>query len=136
MSSILTAIFLGMAAAPVAVPPPISAELAKVSALVRVEPMERYLELVSVDPDCKRERKPDEITVCGRRDADRYRVPLLIPQDGDPRNEGVHGERERLQHITNACDAKGPFLIGCGGVGIGVSTNFSGQRVRYRPLAK
>ena len=65
----------------------------------------------------------DEIAVCARRDADRYRVPLkVMPDPGDPKHEGVHDERERLQAKRNNCAEKSAFLVGCGHVGVTVST--------------
>jgi hypothetical protein len=128
-------VFAAIHGMPVAaqLPQPLTVQTA---ASIRPDPVEVYLNKTSVDPDCRRNIKPDEVIVCGRRAADRYRLPLIIREAGDPKNEGVHDERHRLQYVQNACDLKGPFQIGCGSVGISVGTSLDGQKVRWRPLAK
>jgi hypothetical protein len=103
---------------------------------IRKDAVEVYLDKTSVDPDCRRNIKPNEIVVCARRAADQWRLPLIISEPGDPKKEGVHDERHRLQYVQNACDLKGPFLIGCGSAGVSVGTSFGGEKVRWRPLAK
>jgi hypothetical protein len=83
-----------------------------------VDPIVHFQELTSVIPHC-RQQTAQEIVVCGRREADKYRVPLITPPDaGDPRGETVAGERQRLQHITTPCQDRGPLLVGCGMVGV------------------
>ncbi len=79
----------------------------------------------------------DEVVVCARRDADRYRVPLKTPpMPGDPKHEGVHEERDRLLVKRNECAEKSSFLVGCGFAGVTVG-NRTGVRLRgeERPLA-
>ncbi|MBN8808164.1 MAG: hypothetical protein J0I47_08000 [Sphingomonas sp.] len=78
----------------------------------------------------------DDVVVCQRRDADRWRVPLVELDLSDPRNEPVMSERERLLARTNNCREKSTFLVGCGKAGIGVSTA-SGVKLlgERRPLA-
>jgi hypothetical protein len=95
----------------------------------------QHRELTRSEPLC-RNASGDEIVVCGRREADRYRVPLIVRDPGDPAGEGVAAERERLQHVTTPCDARGAFLIGCGMVGVSVGTALDGSGLRYRELAK
>jgi len=95
----------------------------------------QHRELTRSEPLC-RNAIGDEIVVCGRREADRYRVPLIVRDPGDPASEGVAAERERLQHPTTPCDARGPFLIGCGMVGVSISSALDGSGIRYRELAK
>jgi hypothetical protein len=106
-------------------------------ALATDDPMTTYRKLTTVEPPCNREPQGNEIIVCARRDADRYRLPLSgLFEPGDPKTEGLMGERERLQHITTPCDERGPFLIGCGAVGLSVSTAIGGEGgIKYRPLA-
>jgi hypothetical protein len=96
-----------------------------------------YRKLTSVDPPCNRTPKDDEIVVCARRDADRYRLPLTgIFEAGDPKAESLMGERQRLQNITTPCQQQGPFLVGCGMVGVSVSTAIGGSGgIKRRPLA-
>ena len=66
-----------------------------------------------------------DITVCGRRRAGRFRVPLVVHAPGDPRHEGVPAERARLLHRTTPIDDLSPFLVG-GGMA-GVSTTVGGD---------
>ena len=99
------------------------------------EPMDLYLEQTSVEPRC-RAAKADEIMVCGRRDADRYRVPFVpAPTPGDPKARGVHEERSRLTATEVPCQQRGPYLIGCGMVGFKLSTRIGSGEIEYRPLA-
>lgn len=99
------------------------------------EPMARYQRLTQAVVNCRADRSADEIVVCARRDADRYRVPLIIPEAGDPRHEGVELERVRLQAQTTPCQNYDYFLVGCKGVGVSVSTRLNGQKIALRPLA-
>jgi hypothetical protein len=75
-----------------------------------------------------------DVTVCGRRRADRYRVSFVNDNPGDPRHEGVPAERERLLKKRSPLEEMGPFLVGGGMVGVSASTG-RGQGTRLRPLA-
>ena len=79
--------------------------------------------------------KPDDIVICDRRAADRFRLPLIEFDPNDPKNESVRAERERLFARTNNCQEKMPFLVGCGKAGIGVSTRGGLRALGERPLA-
>ncbi len=95
----------------------------------------RYAQKTSVVTRCTTPQG-DAIIVCGRRAADRWRVPYLNYDAGDPRAESVMGERERLQHKnSNPCANLSQFLIGCGMVGVTVSTRFDGTGPRVRKPA-
>ncbi|MEK6636806.1 MAG: hypothetical protein AABY88_01855 [Pseudomonadota bacterium] len=94
-----------------------------------------YTERMATRPNCKRARAANEITVCGRRDADKYRAPLIVYQKGDPHAEGLWGERARLQHQTTPCQDNSVFLVGCGSVGVSVSTRLDGTGPKLRKLA-
>ncbi|OYY89305.1 MAG: hypothetical protein B7Y45_12490 [Sphingomonas sp. 28-66-16] len=66
-------------------------------------------------------------------------MPFVDYDLGDPRHEGVEAERQRLQHRTTPCQDRGPFLIGCGSVGVHASTRVGGDGItgaRLRPLAR
>ena len=98
------------------------------------EAMVRYREKTAVTPRCAVAGDADEVTVCGRRAADRYRVPLIERAADDPKNEGVPMERERMLARTSNCREKSVFLVGCGKVGVSVGTagvSLAGER----PLA-
>ncbi|CAN5431076.1 hypothetical protein BH10PSE15_BH10PSE15_07960 [soil metagenome] len=92
----------------------------------------RYKTLTRARPVCTRPSGAD-ILVCGRRAADRYRVPLVVHDPGDPMHEGVRAERERLFARTSNCAEKSIFLVGCGAVGVtgrvnATGTHLAGQR--------
>jgi hypothetical protein len=97
-------------------------------------PMDVYLERTSAEPRC-RAAQGDEIMVCGRREADRYRVPFLVPTPGDPKRLGVLEERAMWTREPPPCEQHGPYLIGCGAVGVTVSTKLGTGKIEYRPLA-
>lgn len=81
----------------------------------------------------------EEIIVCGARKADRYRVPFIGYDAGDPRAETVAEERERLQYRTTPCQDRGPFLIGCGSIGVKAHSSFGAAGIgtpTLRPLAR
>jgi hypothetical protein len=92
-----------------------------------VSPVERLQQLTSVVPNCRNRTATSEIVVCGRREADKYRVPLLTPrEDGDPRSESREGERHRLQHITTNCQERRALQTGCGMVGVTMHVQMGG----------
>ena len=96
--------------------------------------IDTYLEKTSAQPRCKA-ATGDEITVCGRREADRYRVPFVMPTPGDPKLVDVPLERARLIATESPCETRGPFLVGSGAVGVSFSTKLGTGKVEYRPLA-
>lgn len=97
--------------------------------------IDTYLERTSANPRCKA-AVGDEIAVCGRREADRYRVPLVpAPTPGDPKARGVPEERARLVATENGCVRMSAMPYGCGMVGVSVSTKLGSGKVEYRPIA-
>lgn len=80
-----------------------------------------------VDPDST------DITVCGLRQADRFRVPLVQHDPGDPRHEGVQAERIRLLNRTNPVKELSPFLVGGGMAGVSVGIGFDGSVTTRKP---
>lgn len=97
--------------------------------------IETYRDRTSVEPRC-RAAVGNEIAVCGRRDADRYRIPFVSkPLPGDPKTTNVPEERARLTAQDDSCRQLGAMPYGCGMVGVRVSTKLGSGKVEYRPLA-
>jgi hypothetical protein len=97
--------------------------------------IEVYLDRTSAEPRCKR-AVGDEIMVCGRREADKYRLPFVpAPTPGDPKIVNVPAERARLVATETPCEQMGPYLVGCGMVGVSISTKIGSGKVEYRRLA-
>lgn len=96
--------------------------------------MDHYQDQVRATVECRAAR-PDDIVICDRRQADRYRVPLNAIDRDDPRNEGVPAERARLIERPNNCQELSTFLVGCGKVGAGVSTQSGVVLGGERPIA-
>lgn len=83
-----------------------------------------------VDPDAT------DVTVCGMRNADRFRVPFVTRDPGDPRHEAVMAERTRLLARTTPIDELSPFLVGGGMTGVKLTVGHGGVRAEgLRPLA-
>ena len=91
-----------------------------------------YREATRAEPVCERASAPDEVTVCGRREADRrYRVPLTsIPvRDQVP--------RERAALLADKIDHCGRQLMftDCGMVGVTMTSGGAGTTLKSRKLA-
>lgn len=86
-------------------------------------------ERLAAERRCVLDPDSTDITVCGLRRADRFRVPFVVRDPGDPRHEGVHAERVRLLNPTNPVKELSPFLVGGGmaGVSAGVTFGVSGS---------
>lgn len=84
---------------------------------------ERY---AATDSECQSAGR--EIVVCAQQNEnDRYRLPFETVTPGDPDDEGVWGERERLQAAPGTCQNNSYFQVDCGSVGIGVGIGFGGN---------
>ena len=98
--------------------------------------LETYQKLTSVEPRCVRPSSDREILVCGARRADRWRVPFIGYDAGDPRGEAVEGERKRVSAAPKVPCGQGAIIADCGGgVGLKYTTNFTSGGERVRPLA-
>jgi len=84
---------------------------------------------------CKPDRDTTDVTVCGRCRADRFRVPFIVHDEGDPRYEAVIVERDRLLNRTNPVEELSPFLVGGGMAGVTMSTKSGLTGATDRPLA-
>lgn len=92
--------------------------------------------LTRATTECRMQRDGDDIVVCARRDADRWRVPYLIPTPGDPKAEDAPGDTERLIARPNACAEMRLMAYGCGMAGVSATAGARGVGVHtLRPLA-
>lgn len=80
---------------------------------------------MAAEQPCIQSADETDITVCGMRSADRFRVPFVVHEPGDPAHESVRGERTRLLHRTSPLADLSPFQVG-GGMA-GVSATFGGE---------
>ena len=71
---------------------------------------------------CAPDANKTDITVCGLRRADRFRVPL-VTRTVDRRDQ-VADNRAALVHARTAIEERGPFLVGGGAAGATVTTRF------------
>ncbi|MBB5712199.1 hypothetical protein [Sphingomonas xinjiangensis] len=92
-----------------------------------------YRELTRVEPGCKRGARGDEVVICARRQADRYRLPLTTTYDGD---ENPDKRVAKLLDTAPPPCGEGAFTVKCGAVGV-TTTMGAGRppRVSLRPLA-
>lgn len=98
--------------------------------------LDTYQRMTSVEPRCTRPSSDREIIVCGNRRADRWRVPYIGYETGDPRGESVEGERKRVSAAPKVPCGQGAIIADCGGgVGLKYTTNFTSEGERLRPLA-
>jgi hypothetical protein len=97
-----------------------------------------FREKSRADVPCTQPTDDNEIVVCARRDADRYRAPLITSGAG---REASGYRMDRLLSSDAAgfvpC-GRGSFMVHCGSVGVGVSMNSGGGTrtgTGLRPLA-
>lgn len=84
----------------------------------------RTRRMTSVETRCVYDPNSTDVTVCGRRNADRFRIPFDVPPEpGDPRHEGVMQERTRLLARSNPVKDMSPFLVGGGFAGVTMDSN-------------
>jgi hypothetical protein len=99
--------------------------------------LDGYREKTSVIVRCARPAG-EQIVVCGRRAADKWRVPFLGFAPGDPAGDSVSTERNRLVAAAKLPCGQGAIIANCG-PGVGVSTKMAfgagGVSTQVRPLA-
>jgi hypothetical protein len=98
--------------------------------------VDRYRTLTAAEIGCVRDPGSTDITVCGLRNADRYRAPLVVHDAGNPMWEPVAAERERYLARSSNCREKSSFLVGCGFAGVSVTTGGGREGIEMRPMAK
>lgn len=86
--------------------------------------------------ECRQERAADAITVCARRDADKWRVPFVTPDPGAIDPDDVPRERSKLIARPNNCTEMKLMAYECGMVGASMTSGGRGTRFEApRPLA-
>lgn len=87
----------------------------------------------AAEQPCIQSADETDITVCGMRSADRFRVPFVVHDAGDPRYESVHNERTRLLHRTSPLDDLSPFQVGGGMAGVTMTVGGEGGTSFRKP---
>jgi hypothetical protein len=106
-----------------------------IPAQAQADPIARYEAMTQVVVHrCTRPSGSNEILVCGRRAADKWRVPLIQYDAGDPRAETVSSERNRLASAPKLKCGIGAILANCGKAGVGFSTD-GHSAPKFRTLA-
>lgn len=77
--------------------------------------------MTSVMQRCVQDPDTTDITVCGLRQADRYRVPL---KTAPPRRDNVAEQRAALTQARTPMQDMGPFLVGGGAAGVKATVGF------------
>lgn len=92
-----------------------------------------YAERTRAEVRCASTGEAGEVRVCGRREADHHRVPLIQPADIDH----VPARTARLlDPATFVCGVTGAAFIKCGKAGVSTRIGFDGSiAVQERPLA-
>lgn len=94
----------------------------------------RAREVIAVDPPCRSTRDDGEIVVCARREADRYRVPLVL--SARPENSVPLRTAELTKDYGRIPCGQSAFTAQCGSmVGVSVSTNGQNIKMVRRELA-
>lgn len=101
---------------------------------VSAELPDRYRTLTRADVPCIGSEGDADIVVCGRRAADDYRVPFVVPAESDRDRPLDYAER-LLDGGTNTCGITTRTFSNCGMVGVSVRAGFDGKVTRERPLA-
>lgn len=94
------------------------------------------LQRTAAEQRCTEAATARTITVCGRRTADRYRVPLVEIVPGDPAHRSVSEERQALLHRTTPIQDQSLFLVGGGMAGATVTAGGRDGDTSLRPLAE
>jgi len=116
MSRILTTITVTTAAA-LTIATPARAQSAEAV-------LDGYREKTSVTVRCT-QPAGEQIVVCGRRAADKWRVPFVGFERGDPQGRSVSGERNRLASEPPVKCGIEAFLRNCGMVGVTAGGRFN-----------
>ena len=94
--------------------------------------LERYRARTRADVPCQVSTDPAEITVCGAREADRYRLSFIEPAESD-RDRPLEATARLLDGRTKACGVNA--FTDCGMIGVSAKMGFDGKVTRERRLA-
>lgn len=94
----------------------------------------RYHEQTRVERGCVIDPDSADLTVCGRRQADRFRVPLVGREEGDE-TDNVPYERAALVRRRSPVEELSPFLVEGGMVGVSAGTRSGVHGYKARELA-
>ena len=123
----MLAILLTMVQTLAAVPPATTTALAQPSDPAPHEDLlARARTLMAAEQRCVIDPASTDITVCGLRHADRFRVPFVVHDPGDPRHESLAAERIRLLNARTPVQDMGPFQVGGGMAGVSVGVGAAG----------
>ncbi len=86
--------------------------------------LDRARVLTTAERPCEASPDSTDITVCGLRQADRFRVPLKV--ETVDRRDDQRAARAELVHRQTPIESLGPFLVGGGSAGVSVTTTFGG----------
>lgn len=78
--------------------------------------------MTSAEHRCVQDPHSTDITVCGLRNADRFRVPLA---SAPARRDNVTERRAALTHARTPMEDMGPFLVGGGAAGVSATVGGS-----------
>ena len=104
-----------------------AAEPARLPSLISSTPdaetlLTRARSLTAAEPRCAVDPESTDITVCGLRNADRFRVPFTGYAPGDRRGEVPLAERDRLMAGRSIPCGQTAFTTNCGMAGMTVSS--------------
>lgn len=93
-----------------------------------------YREKTRVERGCTFDPDTTDLTICGRRHADRFRVPFTGREAGDE-TDNVPYERARMVRRRSPVEELSPFLVESGHLGVSVSTRDGVRGLKVRELA-
>lgn len=88
---------------------------------------------MAAEQTCTPSADATDITVCGLRTADRFRVPFIVHDPGDPAHESLSDERTRLLHRTLPLADLSPFQVGGGMAGVTMTVGGGGGTSFRKP---
>jgi hypothetical protein len=86
-----------------------------------------YRAKTAAEIPCQRTEDENEVVVCARRDAYRHQLPL-VPAYNPRNNANDQVDRITTREAQGIVECgKGPFMVRCGSVGVGVTVGLGGS---------